>query len=285
MCDLDIFLQIYFIELEKKLNTPERRKEIQKLEFHQDEANTDLAFKKFIKDFIESNYSKLELSTFDKTVVFDNKVTFDYKSFEDYKINHVFLPSELTPKLKDKIRVKDRVYTDPDLLLEVDCNSKEYVYVPLELKSTKTNIIPGSSVQQIDGDEWVVFVKNTSAKTEVLIGKYFWALNEKMQFPDRSPRPSLDFSTLNKWIDDTINLDEEQNIFITNQNDLEKQRKKLINNWQDVLIERWLDEIKKSSPSRGWYNKTLRLYTYKLIEHYNSLEPDQQKEFENHLRN
>mgnify|MGYP003330257066 CR=1 FL=1 len=38
---------------------------------------------------------------------------------------------------------------------------KKKVYEKIELKSTKDNAIPGSSVQQINPDEWVIFVKHT----------------------------------------------------------------------------------------------------------------------------
>lgn len=77
----------------------------------------------------------------------------------------------------------------------------------IELKSTKQDSIPGSSIQQILPDEWVIFIKHTAKDVDVVTGKYRHSINSKMQFPDRSPRPQVSFKKLKNWNDNFRNFE------------------------------------------------------------------------------
>ena len=66
-------------------------------------------------------------------------------------------PAELKHELQSR---KEAVFTRPDICLEIRINDS-LEYETVELKSTKNDSIPGSSVQQITPDEWVIFIKHT----------------------------------------------------------------------------------------------------------------------------
>lgn len=52
------------------------------------------------------------------------------------------------------------MYVNPDLYIKIS-GSKEDRFHSIEIKSTKQDTIPGSSVQQIVSDEWGAFSLNT----------------------------------------------------------------------------------------------------------------------------
>jgi len=75
-----------------------------------------------------------------------------------FEIKKVYLPNELGKELKKQISAsKSSVYTSPDLYLEIH-DGQDVYYQSLELKSTKNNKIPGSSVQQVSPFEWVISI-------------------------------------------------------------------------------------------------------------------------------
>ena len=50
-------------------------------------------------------------------------------------------------------------------------------------------------MQQINPYEWVIFIKQ-GKPIEITTGFYLNSITEKVQFPDRSPRPQVSFNTL-----------------------------------------------------------------------------------------
>lgn len=270
---------LFMRELELELNLDKNKNELRDISFHEDEANTDRQLKVHVKNFIEDRFNCIPKNKMNKnfSLTIDNKnQTYSYSDFSEIYIKRVLLPEEITPDIKQQIKKENRVYTNPDLLLEFS-NNADLFYIPIELKSTKKNSIPGSSIQQIELDEWVIFIKHTAKDISIATGQYINALNESMQFPDRSPRPKVDFNQLTKW------NHENRKDFPTPTNSTElqinvsyksyKEKVFLVKQWEDVLVQRWIDiinsdTIKKNEP---WFNKTIRKFTLEIIKTYDKL--------------
>lgn len=276
--NINLFLYLFFNQLELLLNKTDTLNEISNLPFHRDEANTDDKLKEYIKNFINNNLDQIIISLENNTINYNDVIT-KYSEISNLTIQKIYLPGELTDDIKSQIKQNERVYTDPDLLLKIS-DGNDCCFVPLELKSTKDNSIPGSSVQQLDGDEWVIFVQVKENSSTVIIGKYLWAINGKMQFPDRSPRPTVSFSTMNEWKKENKKFANE-NLTINLPVDEIEKRQNVINDWEQVLVERWLTEVQKEKISNGWFNRVLRNYTIQLLEIYKNIDDDKKEKFEN----
>lgn len=152
--------------------------------------------------------------------------------------------------------------------MEVKGNGSTF-YQTVELKSTKNDSIPGSSIQQIIPDEWVIFVKHTSKNIEVVTGQYINSINSKMQFPDRSPRPQVSFKELLSW--NNLHRNIENNELIYTIDDSLANKLALIDDWQGVLSKRWIDillnseKVKKSEP---WFNNSIRKFILDFLKIY-----------------
>lgn len=191
------FMQVYMYELEKYLEL--HKEELKQVSFQSDEANTDRPLKEYLKSLIESSFTQIPAATDILSFEFNNAVGTDISELKKIKILQVLLPEEITEPIKEILKTtKDAIYTNPDMCLKLSYDGTIY-YETIELKSTKQDSIPGSSIQQILPDEWVIFIKHTGTKIEIATGQYIHAINSKMQFPDRSPRPQVSFKELQNW--------------------------------------------------------------------------------------
>ncbi|HBI7045958.1 TPA: hypothetical protein K8M89_001086 [Clostridium perfringens] len=280
------FMFAYMYELELALKT--QKDNLAKVSFQSDEANTDRPLKLFLKDFIEKDFNSLPTSkiNFKFNITINDKVeNLNYSDFKDIKINKVLLPDELSSELKSKIAEnKSSVYTNPDLLLEIS-DSKNITHCSIELKSTKTNSIPGSSIQQIIPTEWVIFIKHTSKSIDITTGQYIHSINSKLQFPDRSPRPQVAFNELTSWNASNRSLNNTILNYKINSSD-EKLKYDLISDWQYYLADRWLEVVFSSSikTNEPWYNNNLRKFIIKFLEKYESLTPNEKENFKNKVK-
>ena len=66
----------------------------------------------------------------------------------------------------------------------------------IELKSSKTNVMPGSTIGKLDINQPLIFCNRTTY--EVQCGQYHTAMGDSDidLFQDRTPRPSLNFTKL-----------------------------------------------------------------------------------------
>ena len=253
MATLNDFLFVYFYQLENELNTD--CKDLATLKFQSEEANTDEEVKLFFKTYISSNQI-IKKGIIKKLIVEGNEKQQEV-NIEDllkYKIDNVLLPNELTNTMKAEIAASKRsVYTNPDLYIQVIEGSEKVYYVSIELKTTKNNQIPGSSVQQVSPFEWVIFVKHTdSGDVDVTCGFYINSITERLPFPDRSPRPIIGFDTLKKW--NKANRKVNNGVLKYTINEVEEQNKaKILDNWEQVLCDEW-------------FNNTIRMYTLQLLK-------------------
>lgn len=263
------FMYFYMYELEVFLNS--KKDDLLTISFQSDEANTDRPLKEFLKFLIENELNVLPRNSLTNSLYINNK----FHSIEPYlmyKIKRVLLPDELTDDLKKQLKERQSsTYTNPDICLEIDNNGKLF-YETIELKSTKTDSIPGSSIQQIIPTEWVIFIKHSLNSIAVITGQYINAINSKIQFPDRSPRPQVSFKELSTWNNLYRNIDNHNLIYKYDNSFLDKLA--LINDWQSVLSKRWINilfeckEIKKSEP---WFNNNIRKFIIDFLEIYDNL--------------
>lgn len=263
------FMHFYMYELEGFLNS--KRAELLNISFQSDEANTDRPLKEFLKILIEN-----ELNVFPKnTIVNSLNINHELHSIEPYlahKIKRVLLPEDISNELKQRIKkTKNAIYTNPDICLEIETDDSLF-YETIELKSTKSDSIPGSSIQQIVPTEWVIFIKHSSNNINVITGQYINSINAKMQFPDRSPRPQVSFKTLNDWNNSHRNIKDNSLIYKTDKS--MQNKTDLINDWQSVLSKRWISilfdskEVKKSEP---WFNNNMRKFIIDFLKIYDNL--------------
>ncbi len=264
---LSAFLTVYFYEVEELLN--KHQDQLTAIKYQSEESNTDEFIKQFLKEILLENHSILQTKL--KSISFENssynKPIF-VKQFNEFRITDVLLPSNLSKQQKDTIaKSKKSVYTNPDLLLEIEGYNEIY-YESIEIKSTKNNTIPGSSIQQINPYEWVIFLKRSTKSVSVSTGKYVHSITDKLPFPDRSPRPIIGFKTLSDWNKKHRHIDD--NCLIINEDKAkEKQKLKLLADWQDFLAEEWMAIIlaKKKTTSEKWFNNALRKFAIKLLNH------------------
>lgn len=264
---IDGFLLLYFFQLEENLNN--NQNDLNSIKFQSEESNTDEFLKLFFKKYIEKNKSINDCSFSEVSFFFNNqKKSFPTQKLSRFIIDQVFLPEDITEKLKIEIsKNKNSVYTNPDLYLKIK-NGNNIYYESIELKSTKNNHIPGSSVQQVSPFEWVIFIKRDK-KPKITTGYYINSITNKLPFPDRSPRPQIGFDNLvdNNNENRVIN----NNSLILKSDDYKTLKKiELINDWQEFLTNEWMEVIISENVKKNekWFNNTLRKFSVKLIEHF-----------------
>lgn len=279
----DVFMLTYLKALETNTNLLES---LGKAIFHLDEANSDKEAKAIIKNFMLKNQvisigSNLEIHQE------SGIVKYGLETIKSIYIKQVYLKDELTEKLKELIRStkSNSIYTNPDILVELS-NGQETRFVSVELKSTKKNEIPGSSVQQINPYEWVIFIKQGNP-VEITTGLYLNSITEKVQFPDRSPRPQVAFNTLKNWNKNNFIIENNSLIFKITQSEWDN-KNQLIKDWKLTLVEQWLkiildDNLTLTSRS-PWFNEALIMYADKLLSHYETLSEIEKEKLRNKFK-
>lgn len=261
-----IFMHFYMFELEIFLNS--NIENLVTVSFQSDEANPDRPLKEYLKSLIENRFNKLPSNPHANSLVL-NDTTYSIDKYQDYKVKKVILPDEIDMNLKHKIMSeKTNYYTSPDMTLEISCNDATF-YETIELKSTKNDSIPGSSVQQIIPEEWIIFVRHTANTLEISTGQYINSVNSKIQFPDRSPRPQVSFKELVFWNKQHRILENKKLTYSTD--DSLTTKLNLISDWQGVLSKRWLDVVLKNDVTKNpepWFNNTIRKFVLDFIKIY-----------------
>lgn len=123
---IQIFMIIYMYELEKFLLT--KIGELQEVSFQSDEANTDRPLKELIKKIIENEFYCIPDNSNIKNLVIEN-TEIDLLTIKDININRVLLPEEITYEIKEKIKNKKAIYTNPDICLELSINNQFFMYL------------------------------------------------------------------------------------------------------------------------------------------------------------
>lgn len=275
---LNSFLIVYFYKIENELNTTKNG--LETIKFQSEEANTDEHLKKYFQEFLLKHNDLSDVKLKKLAVKIDSEeYTIDIENLYPYKITNVLLPEQLSVEQKKSItETKKSVYTSPDLYLEITDGAKIY-FESVELKSTKDNNIPGSSVQQVSPFEWVIFVKRDNEKVLVTTGFYINSITEKLPFPDRSPRPQIGFKTLLDWNKKYRKVENEV-LTIENISAINNDKIKLLTDWQDFLATEWLEIIKseESRNSEKWFNNAIRKFALKFLEYTDTLtESDKQQ--------
>lgn len=264
---INFFLAAYFFQLETLLN--QEKDALRKIKFQSEEANTDEYFKAFVAKIIVKNNSISKLGIENIRI---NNESYKIKELQNFKIVKAILPHELSIKQKQLLaKTKDGIYTNPDILIKIEDGQNVY-FQTIELKSTKGNSIPGSSIQQVKPYEWVIFIKRNQ-QVEITTGFYINSITEKLPFPDRSPRPQVAFNTLSKWNKNNRIIDN-QNLIYNIDRESEITKIRLLNNWQDFLTDEWLNIIKLETINKNekWFNNALRLFAMKFLDYTETLD-------------
>jgi len=277
-------LTLYFYQIERLLNGSPNA--LQEIKFQSEEANTDEYLKEFFKDFLLQNNSINEEYTPKRLIYTKDGIEqkIETKDFFSYEILDVLLPSDLSKELKTGIKdSKKSVYTSPDLYLVIS-NGTDIYYESVELKSTKDNSIPGSSIQQVSPYEWVIFLKRTEDKVIVATGYYIHTITDKLPFPDRSPRPQIGFNTLQTWNSHYRYIKGDE-LVIGNTVEQDNIKLQLLEDWQDYLATQWLEIVLSCDETKNekWFNHAIRKFTLKFMEHYEKLSNEEYQQLKRKL--
>ena len=269
------FMYFYMYELEEYLKKYSSK--IKLLSFQSDEANTDRPLKEFLKKVIEQEFSSIPQNTNINHLNINGLDIVDVENVRNIKIEKVLLPDEVDLELKKSLNNDNSsISTNADLCLKINYNDSIY-YKTIELKSTKNNGIPGSSVQQVKPDEWVIFIKHKKGEeAKIVTGQYIHAFSKTMRFPDRSPRPEVSFSALVDWNIKNRIITNNKIIYNINEDDDVIQ---IVNNWQEILADRLVNIIfnnKNLKSNEPWFNNALREFTISLLEKYDNLSNEEQ---------
>ena len=281
---LNSFLMVYFYKIENQLNTTENG--LETIKFQSEEANTDEHLKKYFQDYLLKNndISDVQLKRLSVKIDLEEHII-DIEKLKSYKITNVLLPEQLSIEQKRQItESKKSVYTSPDLYLEITYGKTNY-FESVELKSTKDNNIPGSSVQQVSPFEWVIFVKRNKEKVSVTTGFYINSITEKLPFPDRSPRPQIGFKTLLDWNKKYRKVNNDI-LTIESITEVNNEKIKLLTDWQDFLATEWLEIIKaeESRNNEKWFNNAIRKFALKYLEYTTSLTEKEREKLKSNLK-
>ena len=273
------FFSLYLESLEKN---EQFIRDLQAIEYHSDEANTDKGQKDIVKNYLlQQRFLDSGAVTTFRFILDDEEQDIDIGDLKKIFIQNVYLPEELTKEHKSKIKSSKNAgagYTAPDLYLEVNIND-ETKFVSLELKSTKKDKIPGSSAQQADPYEWTIFIKQQSNNQDCVVttGIYACTITGRLPFPDRSPRPEVSFLTLSDWnLKNRVVSDTKFTLQIDTK-DIQK-RAMVIEDWRYSLVEDWMEYIITNKKTSKWFDGALRMFAYKLLTHYEELDERDKKQ-------
>lgn len=282
MDNLQLFMHLYMYELE--ICFAAHKHDLLNISFQSDEANTDRPLKEYIKHIIETECKCIsEFTRVNNIEIYnpDGSCTIlDIpNAVKTTYVQRVLLPEEITPQIKTILQErKNAVFTKPDICLMVNIDGKTK-YEPVELKSTKSDSIPGSSVQQVSPEEWVIFIKHSQNNIEVTTGQYFNTINSKVQFPDRSPRPQVSFSELKNW--NNCNRQDKGDVITYKLSEDESEKYDLLTDWQGVLAKRWVDILFNEHPRKiiPWFDNNLRIFILEFLKKYDKLTDTQKDEY------
>lgn len=280
------FMYLYMYHLEKFLLS--KKEEILKLSFQSDEANTDRPLKEYLKNLIENNFNKIPKKSNINFLNIESHQSTVLSEFNSFKILRVLLPEEIKNNNEIKkaiVNNKTSIYTNPDICFEISDSNKIF-YETIELKSTKKDNIPGSSIQQILPNEWVIFIKHTSSSIDIVTGKYINSINTTIQFPDRSPRPQVSFKELKNWNNSFRLICDNILTYSEDKNSINKLN--LIQDWQKVLSDRWIDMLFESNTIKAnepWFNNTMRKFILEFLEKYETLNKNEKLNFKRKIKN
>lgn len=280
------FMYLYMYHLEKFLLS--KKEEILKLSFQSDEADTDRPLKEYLKNLIENNFNKIPKKSNINFLNIESHQSTVLSEFNSFKILRVLLPEEIKNNNEIKkaiVNNKTSIYTNPDICFEISDGNKIF-YETIELKSTKKDNIPGSSIQQILPNEWVIFIKHTSSSIDIVTGKYINSINTTIQFPDRSPRPQVSFKELKNWNNSFRLICDNILTYSEDKNSINKLN--LIQDWQKVLSDRWIDMLFESNTIKAnepWFNNTMRKFILEFLEKYETLNKNEKLNFKRKIKN
>ncbi len=151
-----------------------------------------------------------------------------------------------------------------DLVLILSINNNEEHH-EIELKKTNNNVIPGSSINQINPYKTLVFFQ-FKKEVEVEVGYYAQSVSGTIRFPDRMPRPEVSFNILKD-----NNKNNQLASVIENNKDIFE------NPVEVFLPERWIDEVINNVKKNNWFSKAIRYFSYQLLKKYDTMSQEEKE--------
>jgi hypothetical protein len=210
------------------------------LVLNEDELNIDKYLKLKVNDVIYENIN--EINQKQDTIVLNIYTKDEFKKSNNKIPNHI-----------------SKFF---DLIIETKDENDNTIFEEIEIKKTNNNIIPGSSIQQIDPYKTVVFFQYKKDDINVEVGYYTQCLTDNYNSHDRSPRPKISFNNLKNSNDEGFKVDENE--------DIEFKRSLFSKDfWIPKLVDMWIKQYKNDKYQRGWFIKALNLFADEIIKDHN----------------
>ena len=205
------------IETTKKLN--ERQDKLESIIWNEGEANLDTEFSKLACDCCIMSWDKMKIK---------------YSEYNDIDIICEIHDINIIFKYPDGTKSKDKI----------------------ELKSSKSKKMPGSTIQKLDINQILIYCLRPSIASEryiVRCSQYYNAMGERDTdlFQDRTPRPPINFQKMN----------EADNIvpFVTKDK----------NDWTEHYADCALKRIEKTTMcQKSWQDDMVKIMKKKIIDDY-----------------
>lgn len=219
--------------------------EFKNIKTKEDEMNIDVHLKQKTLKIIKNNLENI------------NKSLPSFINVLDIQYNSTYFSK--------KKNEKSNVSKLADLIIILIVNGEELHY-EIELKKTNKNVIPGSSINQINPYKTVIFFQ-FKKEISVEVGYYAQAVSGNIRFPDRMPRPEVSFEILKQ---NNANNDIEKII---------KENKDIFENPVEVFLpDRWLVDILDNIKKNNWFSRAIRYFSYSLLIKYDTMSEEEKKE-------
>lgn len=141
-------------------------------------------------------------------------------------------------------------FNSPDINITISIDSNHIIYVKIELKSGKAEIIPGSTIGKLDINQPTIFClrKEGPEQTfEIRYSQYHSCIGEKDtdMFQDRTPRPFVNFNKMT-CIDTPIEyIEKEKGDWVKHYAEcaLNRIKKNITSSWQDDLTKNMAKKV------------------------------------------
>lgn len=236
------FMEKFMSEL-RKIMVEKYAEEIYGLKYSSEEQNIDCSLKRKVKQIILN-----ELSSFNGVKV--QRVYIGKEAKENKEVKEALMRAS---------KNSDRIWANPDLCIKFQ-DEQGVFYETIELKSCKKDVIYGSSINQIDFDQWVIFVRHDGKNCAISVGRYidFVPADQKLKFDIRF-RPFVSINEANKATEQA-----------------RKEKEYMLNNWEQIMAEDSVDELINGTTD-NLLSRWLKKFSLVLLKRFMQMS-DEEKE-------
>ncbi len=156
---------------------------------------------------------------------------------------------ELWPSIEDKGGLTLEAATAPDINLTFKNTEGKTIKAKIELKSSKSATMPGSTIGKLDINQPMIFCLRTPTHYKIRAAQYHQAMGESDYdlFQDRTPRPQINFNKMSA--EPAEYLEKEKSAWVEHYAACAVRRITAAPNksWQDDLTKAIIDQYLKST--------------------------------------